>query len=208
MSLDRAINRFGWNGIAIGYPTAHDNVIAGNRIGTNATGTADMGNGQEGIEPDFGTHGNTIGPANVIAHNASSGVLVDDSTIVDNDIAQNSIFANAGLGIELAEGAHGGIAAPVILDVTMAPGQVDIVGTACAGCTVEVFVDGDTDGEGEAYIGNAVADGGGNFALTVASLAQPYLTATATDAANGTSEFSAVFTATVSYVVYLPIVWR
>ena len=202
------ISNSGRDGIYVAGSDTAGNVIAGNSIGTDAGGTMDMGNGQEGIELDFGTHGNTIGPANVIAHNASSGVLVDDSTIVDNDITQNSIFANAGLGIELVEGAHGGIAAPVITGVVVASGSVEIHGTACSGCTVEVFVNGNTDGEGEVYIGSTVADGGGNFTLTVASLAQPYLTATATDAADGTSEFSSVFTAAASYVVYLPIVAR
>jgi hypothetical protein len=42
----------------------------------------------------------------------------------------------------------------------------------------------------------------------VGSLLHPYLTATATAAADGTSEFSAVYTATVLYTVYLPVVLR
>lgn len=51
------------------------------------------------------------------------------------------------------------------------------------------------------------------FAITVSSLTAPYLTATATDAEDGTSEFLEVFTATVSGAppagpVYLPIILK
>ncbi len=198
----------GDEGIYVAGSTTTGNVIAGNAIGTDAGGTADLGNGDSGLELDVGTSGNTVGPANTIAYNASTGVLVDDAAAVDNDITQNSIFSNAELGIDLVEGAHGGILPPAITAVTIAPGSVTIEGTACAGCTVEVFSNGDSDGEGEHYIGSTVADGGGNWTLVVGSLGQPYLTATATGAAEGTSEFSAVYTATVFYDVFLPLVSR
>jgi hypothetical protein len=83
------------------------------------------------------------------------------------------------------------------------------VGTACAGCTVEVFENGDTDGEGETYIGDTTATSSGAFTVTVSYLTKPYLTATATDATDGTSEFSEVFTSTVtSDRVYLPIILK
>lgn len=203
------ISNNGRDGIYVADSSTAGNVISGNYIGTDASGTAAMGNGQEGIELDFGTHGNTVGPGNIIAHNAFGGVLVDNSTTIDNDITQNSIFANTGLGIELSEGAHGGIAAPVIVTTTV--GSVNVVGTACAGCTVEVFENSDTDGEGETYVGNTTATASGAFTVTVSSLSKPYLTATATDVVSGTSEFSAVFTATVPLAppvspVYLPII--
>jgi uncharacterized repeat protein (TIGR01451 family) len=45
------------------------------------------------------------------------------------------------------------------------------------------------------HLGSAVAGGGGNFTLPVPYLSYPYLTSTATDATDGTSEFSGVFTA-------------
>lgn len=87
--------------------------------------------------------------------------------------------------------------------------MVNIVGTACPGCSVEVFENSDTDGEGETYVGGTTADASGAFTVTVDRLAKPYVTATASDAINGTSEFSAVFTATVTGGnVYLPIVLK
>ena len=69
-----------------------------------------------------------------------------------------------------------------------------------------LFTNSDTDGEGETYVGDATADGSGAFTVTVSSLGDLYLTATATDA-RGTSEFSEVFTATETGggTIYLPI---
>ena len=72
--------------------------------------------------------------------------------------------------------------------------------------TVEVFENSDPDGEGETYMGNATANASGAFTVTVSALKKPYLTATATDAAKGTSKFSVVFAATEKLNVYLPIV--
>jgi hypothetical protein len=64
-----------------------------------------------------------------------------------------------------------------------------VTGTACANCTVEVF--SDNSDEGEVYEDRAIADGGGNWTLDKgAALTGPRLTATATDAAGNTSEFS------------------
>jgi titin len=187
---------------------ASGNVILGNYIGTDASGVLDLGNGWSGIGLDAGTHDNTIGPGNYIVYNERRGIYVRDSTTIANTITQNSIFANTDLGIKLADGAHGGILPPEIITNTAEVGSITIHGTACPGCTVEIFANDDTDGEGKFYLGSAVANGSGNFTLTMSSPAYPYLTATATDAALGTSEFSAVYTATIIRAVYLPLVLR
>jgi hypothetical protein len=73
-----------------------------------------------------------------------------------------------------------------------------------------VFENSDTDGEGENYVGNTTATASGAFTVTASYLTQPYLTATATDAVSGTSEFSEVFTTTVPLAppVYLPIILK
>jgi hypothetical protein len=186
------------------------NTILGNYIGTDKDGLADLGNTFWGVHFDGGVQNNTLGPGNVIAHNGWDGVEVEGGSTTGNTITQNSIFSNT-MGIDLVSGANGSIAAPVIVTTTV--GSVNIVGTACAGCTVEVFGNGDTDGEGETYIGDTTATSSRAFTLTVSSLSQPYLTATATDVISGTSEFSDVFTATVELAspggpVYLPIILR
>lgn len=174
-----------------------DTITTGNWVHHNAIGMAmdaqPLGNTMDGVHLSFGAQQNTIGPDNYIVFNDDDGVGVDTPTALGNTITQNTIAANGGMGIHLTNGAHNGISAPV---VSSAPkGSGDITGTACPGCTVEVFLNTDDDGEGMGYLGSAVADGGGDFALTVPYVSYPYLTATATDATDGTSEFSEVFTA-------------
>jgi hypothetical protein len=186
------------------------NTVSGNYIGTNASGTAGLGNSEYGVAIWLGARNNTVGPDNVIAHNTYDGVVVDGGTTTGNTITQNSIFSNR-MGIEVTNGANGGIAAPAIVTTTV--GSVNVVGTACAGCTVEVFENSDTNGEGETYIGSTTATASGAFTVTVNSLSDPYLTATATGVVSGTSEFSAVFAATVPLApptgpIYLPIILK
>jgi titin len=196
-------------GVRITGSDTMSNTISGNAIGTNESGTANLGNAEFGVEIYNQAHDNTIGPGNVVAFNEDDGVSVSGSSTTGNIITQNSIFSNT-MGIDLVSGANGGIDAPRIMTTTV--GSVNIVGEdACAGCIVEVFENSDTDGEGETYVGSAIADGSGNFTVTVSALGHPYLTATATDEIDGTSEFSDVFEVTVPLAppvgpVFLPII--
>jgi titin len=149
------------------YISGDDNTVSGNYIGTDASCTAGLGNTYYGVFICQGAQNNTVGPDNVIAHNGSDGVAVDGSTTISNTITQNSIFSND-IGIDLSSGANGDIAAPIIVTTTV--GSVNVVGTACAGCTVEVFENGDTDGEGETYVEDTTANASGAFTVTVSSL--------------------------------------
>jgi hypothetical protein len=182
------------------------NTISNNLIGTTADGIWALGNENDGVHFSFGAQDNTIGPANTIAHNGGDGVRVDTPLAFGNTITQNCIHSND-YGIDLTNGGNNAITPPEISATTS--GSVDITGNACANCTVEIFTNGDMDGEGETYIGSTTATLGGDFTLTVSYLRQPYLTATATDAVDGTSEFSEVFTATVPilYEVILPLLY-
>jgi hypothetical protein len=195
------------NGVFILGSSTTGNTVSGNYIGLASDGTGALGNIEYGVPIRDGAQNNTVGPGNVIAHNGNDGVEVYGGSTSGNIITQNSIFSND-MGIDLMFNANGDIAAPVIMTTT--EGSVNVVGTACAGCTVEVFENSDTDGEGETYVGDTTATASGAFTVTVSSLSEPYLTATATDAADGTSEFSEVFTATVPVGrdVYLPIILK
>jgi CSLREA domain-containing protein len=198
----------GWGGVCIEGSGTVSNTVSGNYIGTKATGTADLGNTESGVHIWDDAQNNTVGPGNVIAYNGWDGVDVYGSSTTGNTVTQNSIFSNT-VGINLLSGANGGIAAPVIVTTTV--GSVKVIGTACGGCTVEVFENGDTDGEGETYVGDTTATSSGAFTVTVSYITKPFLTATATDEMDGTSEFSEVFSATVPLAppvgpVYLPIV--
>ena len=83
-----------------------DNVIQGNYIGTDDTGTINLGNGRDGIRFGGGTENNTIGgtaasEGNTIAFNAGIGLSFLPSAGTGNAIRSNSIFENDGLGIDL-----------------------------------------------------------------------------------------------------------
>ena len=81
--------------------------IYGNLIGTNASGTVNLGNKGYGIE--IGSANNTVGgtaagDANVIAFNTKAGVGLENLTTDSrNTISANSIYANQTLGIDLGE---------------------------------------------------------------------------------------------------------
>jgi hypothetical protein len=162
------------------------NTISGNYIGTDATGTAALGNQSGGIyigEPTGGAQNNTIGPDNVIAHNGGNGILVDGPDTTGNRITQNSITDNANLGIDNYYNGNAELAPPTMISAT----DNSISGIACPNCTVEIF--SDPEDEGKIYEGTTTADGDGNFTWT-GSVSGPYVTATETDGAGNTSEFS------------------
>jgi titin len=96
-------------GVEIYGIAAKGNVVAGNFIGTDPTGTQAHGNGV-GVEVAGGAHNNTIGgtapgAGNVIAHNTGTGVVIGssitDTDTVGNTVRGNSIHDNGGLGIDL-----------------------------------------------------------------------------------------------------------
>jgi hypothetical protein len=69
---------------------------------------------------------------------------------------------------------------------------------------VEVFESFYGHGEGEHFIGSVTADGSGAFRLEDVPIEDRFITATATDAALGTSEFSGIYI--VQPMLYLPLV--
>jgi len=105
-----------WNNWQTGTAS---NVIAGNYIGTDKTGTtttgADgktLGNAGNGIVIFNGTQNNTIGgttsgAGNVIAGNASDGILITDAGTTGNVVAGNYIGTNAAGTVALANSGNG-----------------------------------------------------------------------------------------------------
>ncbi len=191
-------------GVDINGSGTAGNTIFGNYIGIDARGTVGLGNTQDGVKIYDAAQYNNIGPGNLITSNGLDGVQIEGSITTGNTITQNSIFSN-NKGIHLVNSANGGIPTPVIYAATL--GSTNIVGNACSGCTVEVFENSDTDGEGETYIASTTASVGGLFTLFVNSLSNPYLTATATDVISGTSEFSEIINWTERYI-HLPLVLK
>ena len=96
----------GFDGVLIHGTGTNGNLVAGNFIGTDASGTLDLGNGFSGVAVDFGSQSNTIGGGvgalgNVIAFNHQAGVAIYDPGTSGNRIQANRIYANLGLGIDL-----------------------------------------------------------------------------------------------------------
>ena len=195
------------------------NLIQGNLIGTDISGTGALGNSSFGVWVR-GASGNTIGgtasgEGNVIAHNGGDGVFVEsgDSTA----IVSNSISSNVGLGIDLGNdgptlndtgdtdiGANNLQNFPVITSAVSGGGTTTVQGPLnrkpLTEFRLEFFSNTACDpsghGEGETFIGftDVTTDGSGNasFMVTfpIAVPAGQLITATATDPNGNTSEFS------------------
>ncbi|UCE18327.1 MAG: matrixin family metalloprotease [Gemmatimonadota bacterium] len=163
------------------------NSISNCFIGTDFTGAGPLGNGQNGLSLAWAANTNTIGPNNIIAFNGGDGIRNDDQGslgTVSNMFTQNSIHTNTGLGISNINGGNGAIVAPTITTVA----GTSVSGTTVPNATVEIFTD--PVDEGQWYHGTTVSDGSGNFTWAGA-LSGPFVTATVTDGAGNTSNFSA-----------------
>ncbi len=99
-------------GVVITGSGSAGNLVQGNRIGTDITGAAALGNAQGGVLMDNGASSNTIGgvtadAGNLITDNGGPGVVVgssatDTSSIADQ-ITANRIFGNNGQAIDLGD---------------------------------------------------------------------------------------------------------
>jgi hypothetical protein len=172
-------------GMLIRGPDTSNNLIVGNYIGTDASGQESLGNGT-GIWVLDGAVSNTIGgigagEGNVIAHNGIDGVLVQGTDTRGNTIRGNSIYSSGREGIFLEEEGNANLPAPTFTGVS------PVSGTACSSCIVDIY--SDSAGEGRIHEGWTTADGDGHFSFE-GSFAEPFITATATDAEGNTSPFS------------------
>jgi hypothetical protein len=190
-----AISGNGWGGVFIRFGTSRNNIIAGNFIGTGPDGRINLGNASIGIELDYATRDNCIGPGNIIMNNGNYGIKISHDTTIRNTITRNSISNHTEFGIYNQDGANNAITAPVILEVSAA----GVTGTSFAGCLIEIF--SDEFDEGATFEGYTIADAGGSFSWSglVTGL---FVTATATDTAGNTSQFSEPFEVTPA--VYMP----
>jgi CSLREA domain-containing protein len=206
-SSPQARNLISGNGcVAVGIGHGAHNKVQGNIIGADASGTLPLSNQGNGVyvynaATDDWIGGSAAGEANLIAYNDGHGVEVSGGLgAVRNTITRNRIHGNAERGIALLGGANDGQPAPVITAAT----AFAVSGSACAGCTIEVF--SDADGEGAVYEGTTIAGGGGAWSFNKAGgVAGPNVTATATDGAGNSSEFSAPMSA-LKPSAYLPLV--
>ncbi len=110
------------NRVGVEVAQGHLNVVAGNKIGTNAVGTAAVGNGDAGISIGGGTHGyptsggtviggSTAGAGNVIAGNGNYGIFISagamdlvEGNFIGTDAAGTAALPNGVSGIYTLDG--------------------------------------------------------------------------------------------------------
>ncbi|MFQ3577137.1 MAG: T9SS type A sorting domain-containing protein, partial [Cytophagales bacterium] len=177
------------------YITASQNIaINGNHIGTNSSGTVNLGNQRNGIYLDENSNNITIGLTrpNQIAFNQLNGIEINSNTSRFNTIRFNKIFCNGQKGIKLSNQANENILPPIITNVS-SPNQVS--GEALPMARVDLYYIDSTcndcsgNPQGLTYIGFTTANGSGIWNYS-GSISSSKITATQTNASASTSEFS------------------
>lgn len=209
----------GNNGTAVSLDGAGSNKVQGNLIGVQKDATSILGGARRGVlaaSPKNTIGGAVPGEANTIAFNFGAGVRVDGNFSTGNRILNNSIFSNGGLGIDLVgssgrtdndpgdidSGANALQNFPVITSARKASGgKTTIRGNldSIPGKTYKLrFFAGPSSSadEGEKFlVTRSVTTGPDGEASFDFEVSQPLaagdrVTATATDPAGNTSEFS------------------
>lgn len=170
-----AINRFGRVGISLSG--GDNNVIAGNFIGTDASGLIDLGNGSVGIYGEFASQSNgnliggtTLAARNIISGNGNAGILFEFQAI--NNIVQSNFVGLAADGSTVLANNGSGIGFGSFTPGTIIGGDDDDDGAADGIVTARNYVSGNI-GSG-IFLGNP-ATVSGNFIGTDATgtLARP-----------------------------------
>lgn len=203
-------------GIDIHIAGSDSNFVINNKIGTDISGTLPLGNQIDGIRIGEGPKHNFIGQpgkGNIIAYNGGNGITVMTLDEIYNTFSSNSIYNNAGLGIDLFpsgstmndagdvdSGPNELMNYPDIVSVVNIPSTTDwiVSGTldnnTPTGIKVELFkaeINGSGNAQGKVFLGSCLANGSGNWKDTLPGLTlSDVLVSTATDLNGNTSEFS------------------
>ena len=202
----------GGDGVSL-FSVAANSLIFGNYIGTDATGTQNLGNTGAGVSLDTTTQakvgGVGSGEANTIKFNGGAGVTL--SALTDfNQLRGNAINSNAGLGIDLGNngvtlngtegsGANNSVRFPVLSSATTDASSSSVVGTvsnqSAYPVTVDLYNSPSADstgyGEGQTYLDSVTVASAGGFVASGLPAVTPgtFLTATVTNSSGDTSEF-------------------
>jgi CSLREA domain-containing protein len=210
-------------GVVIFDSRSQNNEVLGNRIGTTANGTGPLGNALDGVlitgSGSFVGDGTSAG-SNTIAFNGQDGVGVEGNLSTGNAVSRNSIFSNAGIGIDLVGGVEDAAGStandlddpdqgpntlqnkPVLSSAKTVSGKTTIKGKFNSGhqgfdYLIQFYSNPSGTNEGKKFIGQKIVttdeirNATFTFSPATAVSAGQTITATATDSAVGTSEFSA-----------------
>jgi hypothetical protein len=213
------------SGIIIEDTNTAANVIQGNTVGLDVTGTLAVPNQYDGVDvwntASFNQiGGTTLGTANLIASNGSYGVEIDDVGTTNNFVLGNSIYGNAYEGIALFSG-DDSLPAPSLTTAVLGTNTTvtgSLASSSNATFRIEFFASpvGTVNMQGETFLGaiNATTVNGGtvNFTAGLGSTVPEgaFITATATDPNGNTSPFSSSVTVTTTDSVGdgIPDLWR
>ena len=139
---------------------ASNNLVIGNYIGTDVTGTADLGNNVHGVHIRSGAANNTIGGTttaerNVISGNAGQGVRIDGLNTENNVVAGNYIGTTAAGAAGIGNSA-GGIAITNSAANNTIGGTAANAGNLIAHNTSYGINVAAAAGSGNAILGNAI----------------------------------------------------
>lgn len=112
------------HGVLINGTGTGGNVVTGNRIGTDAAGTAAVANGWSGVALNGAAAGNTVGPGNVISGNVNRGVVLNGAGTADNVVSANYLGTNAAGTAAVANGWSGLAFTGGAAGNTVGPGNV------------------------------------------------------------------------------------
>jgi hypothetical protein len=107
-------------GVYIYNDDSDRNTVSGNYIGTDATGTQALGNGETGVGISYGPQSNTVGgdtagERNLISGNDGVGVSISEDGTTNNTVCGNFIgtvvsgtqaLGNSGVGVRISAGAQ------------------------------------------------------------------------------------------------------
>ncbi|MEM9837079.1 MAG: right-handed parallel beta-helix repeat-containing protein, partial [Bacteroidota bacterium] len=180
----------GYFGITVGNSSSNVSVT-NNVIGTDLSGTADLGLIRGGVAVIFGCSNNTV-TNNVIANVGDFGIMCNQNSN-NNLFFQNELRCN-GKGIDLNLGNSPGnqsIARPTIQYAN----TNYVGGTAPANSRVDVYLSDRSTClisgcQGASFLGSATADNNGYWELVSSFPEGEEVTALAVDVNNNTSEFS------------------
>lgn len=199
---------------AIDVENADFCTIQGNIIGWVSGSCA--GTGYYGIHFQAGSNdgivgGTGAGQPNIITGSQYDGIQIDGAASIRNRISANIMYCNAPpggyLGIRLTSGGNASMAIPAITTAN----ATTVSGTSAANAVIEVFQAQNATGlgcpttnvnQGALYYGTTTASAGGAWSL--AGSFSGYVTATARDVSNNTSQFAARVNTGVAYPAITP----
>jgi len=202
-SLIRGLAMEGGTTAVLSIQFGSGNVIQGNYLGTDVTGTLDRGSNDYGVKIEDGSSDNLIGgtepgQGNLIAFNQDGGVGISGSATLNNTIVGNRMISNGGPGIEYLFGAaNNAPTAPTLTSAIVGSAifEGSLTGDPDTSYRIELFSSDSCDVQGGTPVGaidvTTGPDGTVDFTASFDTVIPVghFITATATSP-NGTSPFS------------------